>query len=569
MRGFVFYTAVAAAVMLSATASAENDRRSERSSGYVTGSFETNTFTYQDDKKTFATAPEGKFGSNNYLKVDYYNRHFSAGVQLEAYAPAAVGYPNTLTNAGLTNYYVAWTDDCFSVTAGTFYEQFGSGLLFRSWEDRALGINNSILGARVAYNFKDIVSVKALWGMPRFGMDYYRTQMIQTDDKNVFETERKTSQVRGADASFAVSNLLGWQSVYFALEGSVLNRYEAVTKVEEADGVKPNSTGYSARVNLDVDGFFLKGEYVDGGAKYFKHPLWEDYDYEGEKYPLKKGNAQLLETGYTGRGLGVSLSLRRLEWMESLVTRYPGKLNVPDVNTLNYVPGLCTQYTYMLTTLHPYGPQIGLMDAMFINSGELGGQFDVFYNFRRGTALGGKRGMKVHANFSTYYTIAEEGTFKSGNLLFRDLSVDIEKQWTKQFKSTLLWSMQEYNGSYGANKSTMLQNIFVADLLYKYTDSLSSRLELQYLTTHEDQKDWMAALLEVNFAPSWCVYAADMWNHGSTKIHYYNGGVSYTKSRTRVALSYGRYKAGKICSGGMCRTIPAYTGFNLTLTTSF
>jgi hypothetical protein len=79
----------------------------------------------------------------------------------------------------------------------------------------------------------------------------------------------------------------------------------------------------------------------------------------------------------------------------------------------------------------------------------------------------------------------------------------------------------------------------------------------------------MAALLEVSFAPSWSIYASDMYNHGSTKLHYYNGGVSYSKSRTRVALGYGRFKDGYICSGGVCRTVPAYTGFNLTFTTSF
>ena len=241
----------------------------------------------------------------------------------------------------------------------------------------------------------------------------------------------------------------------------------------------------------------------------------------------------------------------------------------PEVNMLNYVPGLCTQYTYMLANLHPYGPRTGEISSRFINSGEIGGQFDVFYNFRRGTVLGGKRGMKVHGNFSTYYTIANEGGFNPGNLLFSDLSIDVEKQWTKQFKSVVMWSMQEYNPSYGANRSTYLQNIIVADLLYKYTDTFSTRLELQYLFTHEDKKDWMAALLEVNFAPSWSIYASDMWNHGMTKLHYYNGGVSYTKSRTRLALGYGRFRDGYICSGGVCRTVPAYTGFNFTLTTSF
>ena len=545
----VNFGTVAAALLLSATVFAENNNEKERSAGYVTGAFETNTNVYMTDVKTSASVPDGKFGSNNYLKLDYHNSRFSAGVQLEAYAPVNVGFPNILDKAALTNYYVGWTDDSFSVTAGTFYEQFGSGLLFRSWEDRALGLNNAVMGARVTYNYKDIVAVKALWGMPRFGMKFSDTQ------------------VRGADASFAISNLVGWQRVYLALEGSVLDRYEKLSASMEAEELNPNRLGYSARLNFDVDGFYFRGEYVQSGNKYYDNPNYGDPDYPGDtQYLTKKGNAQLIETGYTGRGLGVSLSLRRLEWMESRIVAGGG---APEVNMMNYVPGLCTQYTYMLANLHPYGPRTGEISSRFVNSGEMGGQFDLFYNFRRGTALGGKRGMRVHANFSTYYAIAREGTFKPGNLLFRDLSVDVEKQWTKQFKSTLMWSMQEYNKSYGANKSTILQNIFVADLLYKYTPSFSTRLELQYLTTHEDQKDWMAALLEVNFAPSWSIYASDMWNHGSTKIHYYNGGVSYTRSRTRVALAYGRFKDGYICSGGVCRTVPAYTGFNLTVTTSF
>lgn len=170
--------------------------------------------------------------------------------------------------------------------------------------------------------------------------------------------------------------------------------------------------------------------------------------------------------------------------------------------------------------------------------------------------------MKVHANFSTYYGIAKEYTMKTGEMLFRDFSFDVERQWTKKFKMLLMYSYQKYG-------NVRLQNIFVADLLYKFTNKLSTRLELQYLSTKQDEKDWMAALVEVNFAPHWSVFASDMYNHGSSGTHYYNFGVSYSKSRTRVALGYGRYKDGYICSGGVCRRIPAYTGANLTVTTSF
>jgi hypothetical protein len=328
------------------------------------------------------------------------------------------------------------------------------------------------------------------------------------------------------------------------------------------DGCRPNTTGWSARVNMETAGFFFKAEHVDAGTKYFYDTSFYG---EGQMYHRKKGNAQLIETGYNRRGLGVNVNLRRLEWMSSKIMNESSS----TVNMLNYVPALCTQYTYMLTTLHPYGARTGDLMTGFVNSGEIGGQIDVFYNFRRGTKLGGKRGMKVHGNFSTYYTIAEEGTFKTGNLLFKDMSLDIEKQWTRQFKSTILWSMQEYSPKYGANKTTYLSNIIVADLLYKFTDLFSTRLELQYLITHEDQKDWMGALVEVSFAPHWSIYVSDMYNHGMSKVHYYNGGVSYVKSRTRLSLGYGRYRSGYICSGGVCRPIPAYTGANFSITTSF
>jgi hypothetical protein len=502
--------------------------------GYLTGSFESNNHLYVNDPANEFQSADDRFGSNNYLKFDYYKGAFSAGMQMEGYLPAQIGYPTELQKYALSNFYLNWRDDNFQVTAGTFYDQFGSGLLFRSWEDRLLGLNNAIMGARFAYNWEDKIAFKALWGMPRLGMEFSDTQ------------------VRGADLSVSLSNIIGLDDIVLSVEGSVLNKYSAISIAEEEAGGKPNSLGWSGRVNFDWNGFFAKGEMVDLGKKVVAKDI-------------KRGNAQLVELGYNGRGLGVTLTGRRLEWMgQNIISN-----STSSANLISYVPAMSTQYTYMLTTLHPYNPQVGDASTAAFNSGEMGGQLDAFYNFRRGTAIGGKRGMKVHANFSTYYAIAQEGSFQPGNLLFRDFSFDVEKQWTKEFKMVLLYSLQEYNPGYGQYKTTWLSNIFVADLLYKWTSELSTRLELQYLKTYEDKKDWMAALLEVNFAPHWSVWGSDMYNHGMTKKHYYNVGVSYAKGRTRLALGYGRYKDGYICSGGVCRSIPQYTGANFTITTSF
>ncbi len=513
--------------------------------GYVVGSFESNTIVYAEDEVTNAQRPDGNFASNNYLKADYYNGNFSAGVQLEAYQPVLIGYPSNLEGARLTNYYMQWTDGNFDVTAGTFYDQFGSGLLFRTYEDRTLGVNTAMMGARVAYRYKNIASLKALWGAPRLGMEPF-----------------EKTQVRGLDGSLSLSSLIGVSGTNLSLEGSLLNRYEPISVVAEESGASASSIGWSARMNFESGGFMAKAEWVDGGDKIYQNP---NFTIDNKANIVKRANAQLVELSYSGGGLGVNLTGRRMEWMESKVSYGSSETN----NALNYLPALCAQYSYAITNLNPYIPQPGTTVGGHFNSGEIGGQLDIYYNFKRGTALGGRRGMKVNLNFSTYYNLAEEGSWKPKTLLWRNLNVGVEKQISRKFKMQLLYAMQEYNHSHGVGKGTWLSNMVVADLLYKFTPTFSTRAELAYLTTFEDQQDWMSGLLEVNFAPSWSLFVSDLFNHGSTGIHYYNAGFSYTEGRTRVALSYGRNRAGMVCSGGVCRLMPAYTGGNLTVSTSF
>ena len=531
--------------LLSVSAFAEQ-REGEKTKGRLTGSFETNSIFYVEDAKSGAITPQDNFGSNNYLKLDYYHGKFSAGIQGEAYMPVLQGYPTDLTKVALTNYYAQWVDDSFSVTAGTFYEQFGSGLLFRAYEDRTLGMNNALTGARFTYNYKDIVALKAIWGMPRLGMKFTDTQ------------------VRGGDISFAISNLVGWKATHLAVEGSVINRYEAISADLKEEGGKPSSTGFSGRVNFEHKGFVGRGEYIDAGERHYPNGA-----YDGVNDPridlIKNGNAQLVELGYSGHGLGVNVTARRLEYMD-MPTVYR---NTSTANALNYIPALTAQYSYLLMNLNPYIVQPSTLLGSYIAPGEIGGQVDIYYNVARRTKLGGKRGMKLGLNYSTYWSLAADRSAKADNLLWQSINFTLEKQITRKFKLNFLYSFQEYNDSHGVNNYTWKSNIFVADMLYKWTPTLSTRLELQYLLSKDDDRDWMAALAEVNFAPHWSLYVSDMYNHGKTNLHYYNAGVSYTKSRTRIQLSYGRNRAGVVCSGGVCRNIPAYTGANLMITTSF
>ena len=229
-------------------------------------------------------------------------------------------------------------------------------------------------------------------------------------------------------------------------------------------------------------------------------------------------------------------------------------------NTINYLPALTRQYTYMLTNLNPY--QVNA-------NGEMGGQIDLCYSYRSKTNRYSY--WNFHVNFSTFYSLNKLASLDNKRMLYwRDINFDVERQWNKKWKTTLLYSFQD-------NKDKQA-HIFVGDVTHKFNRKMSLRFELQYLLSGDDKSewdgmhsegDWVAGLVEFNLAPRWSFYVQDMYNIGQSKIHYYNGGFSYTHSRTRVQLSYGRNRAGYVCSGGVCRYSPAYTGVNLVLTSSF
>ncbi len=538
---YILSTALVSAMILTAG----NANAQESDPGRLSGSFETNTIYYVPDRPE-APTPADRFGSNNYLKLDYTRGRLAVGVQYELYAPVLQGFNSAFRDGKITGKYVSWTDDNFSVTVGDFYEQFGNGLVLRSYEDRALAFNNSLEGARVTYSIGDAFTVKGLWARPRLYMDY------------------ADSWVRGLDASLSLSSLTGMTESYLALEGSYVNRYQ--TYKDAQDNLANNDVGaWSGRLMYEGYGFSARAEYVDKGPETYV---------ENGNFVSKRGSAQFVELGYNNAGLGVLATFRRLNHMAMKINEGASG----DNNILNYMPSLTRQYTYLLTNLQPYTPETES------TIGEQGGQLDVFYNFRKGSALGGKYGMKLHANGSIFFPTDKSLNPVSGqdemNMLYSDFSVDVEKQLSRKFKMLLMLSIQSYNPHKGATNALDVRNVFVADMTYRMTTKTSVRLELQYLYSQEETsgyagKDWMAALAEVNFAPRWSVFVSDMYNHGASegkpdyKVHYYNAGFSYSHSRTRIALSYGRNKAGYVCSGGVCRVMPEYTGANISITTSF
>ena len=500
--------------------------------GVISGSIESNNIVYFNDKALSTPAPEGNFGSNDYIKVDYTIDRFSAGIQVETYMPALQGYE--IGNYGdpykvlIPMVYAQWQDKSYSVTIGNLFDQFGNGLIFRSFEDRQLGFNNTLLGARVTANIGNYVAVKALYGRPRLYTNY------------------KSCWTGGADLSLSLGDMFGMQQGSLFVEGSYTNRIDDQIGTPAAENLL---NMYSARVNMDLAGVTLRGEYAAKGI-----------DKSNGNY---KGQAIYGEIGYANGGFSFTAMGRMLEKMGTKLA-FDGN---GTGNTLNYLPALTRQYTYMLANLNPYQVNI---------DGEIGGQADFYYTYR--SSSNRYRYWNIHANYSTYYTL--HGT-KANNgkreLLWQDINVDVERQWGKKLKTTFLYSFQEWNQHYNSYR-TYVSNIFVADVQYKFNRKHSLRAEAQYLLSGEYEGDWVAGLVEYNFAPKWSFFVSDMYNHGrtdsngvykGTKKNYYSIGGSFTIQSTRIQLSYGRNRAGFICSGGVCRYSPEYNGINIAITSSF
>jgi hypothetical protein len=106
------------------------------------------------------------------------------------------------------------------------------------------------------------------------------------------------------------------------------------------------------------------------------------------------------------------------------------------------------------------------------------------------------------------------------------------------------------------------------------------RLELQYQHAAKDLGQSVFALVEFNIAPSWSFSVSDLYNFKpnphyevqkayQNSHHFWNVFASYTKSTTRFTLMYTKQLAGIVCTGGVCRFEPAFSGLRAQMTASF
>ena len=272
------------------------------------------------------------------------------------------------------------------------------------------------------------------------------------------------------------------------------------------------------------------------------------------------GQALLLNAGFDLPGFGMSAVWRSIENMPW----HQDDSSEQSVD-LNYIPSLTKQHQYALCSLFPH--------EVLGYGGETGGQIDLFGEI----PVGGhpRRPLRFAINASMYKDMERSGNHykfmgMGGDLSFAETSLELEKKWGPDWKTILVFAYQRQNefSRFGFGDMQMNTEIVVGVVLWQITPKTSLRAEVQHAWSDSlDDQRWLMGLVELGLAPRWMIYVSDMCNYQSygDNIHYFDAGVSYAHKFLRAAVSFGRYRAGEVCSGGICRYVPEHTGFNVSL----
>lgn len=538
--------------------------------GRLTGNFQVDAQYYGKDSAIGAgDVPSEKILSNSFLNLIYNHGNFEVGMRYESYLNPILGFDRDYKGNGIFYRYITYTSDDLDVTAGTFYEQFGSGMIFRAYEERQLGLDNTIDGFRVKFRPIKGIEFTGLMGKQRAFWDY-GDGLLRAGDLFVDTDEIIGSITEGLDLD---------------LGASIVSKFES--DQNPTFKLPENVLAWTTRMKLTGEIFNFFAEY---GFKYNDPNGTNNFNYND-------GQGIIADLSLFTSGFGASFNYHAVDNMDFRSERNAlgNKLNI------NYIPPLTKQQAYRLATVYPYASQL---------NGEVGIQGEINYKIPKKTVLGGRYGTSVSFNYSyvtsldTTHTEIDTVTgnpFKydtkflsfGDRKFYSDLNFDISRRWTEELKTGITFIHQTVERDVLENEGALkfgqaYTDILVAEVLYKFSSTNSLRTEIQHLWYSQDLPysdpdytfgNWFMLLAEYTIAPSWYLSVWDEYNYFTEKeasgleydrsLHYPSASVTYITGPVRVMMSYGRQRGGLLCVGGVCRPVPASNGMFLSISSSF
>ncbi len=504
-----------------------------------------------------------RFMSNSYVSVKARFDKYEMGYRYEYLKHPLPGFESA-KGRGSANLYFKANFKKIQITLGSLYEQFGSGMLLRLYEDRALGIDNAVFGAKVVYKPIEALRLKTLVGSQR----------------NHFDWTRERGVLFGADMEYDV-----YQHLPFLRDNGYIVQIGAgyVSKKEKADeSLLSKDLNYLLNQPKYVGAFASRLHVLKGNFDVFaEYALKANDPNLGNDYSFARGSVGMLNLSYAAKGLSVVLGARRSENFDFRSLRTAGETDY----RINHLLPFTQQRTYTLAALYPYATQ---------SKGEWAFQGEVRYRLKKKTWYGGRYGTDLRLTAS-YVTGLQAKNSKEADMLikgdksligtdgvatnvfgfgikyFHDFGFELSRKINKHYSFSLLYSNQSYNQQVlegeAENGNPILSHIFIYEGKHKISRRFGLRTELQYSHSKQALGDWLYAGAELSILPHFLVSLSDQYNIKGK--HYPMFAVAATYGASRVQLSYGKTRAGINCSGGICRYMPATEGFYLSYNLNF
>ena len=479
-------------------------------------------------------------GSEAWLTLRYNVNDFTFFVRGDAFNNSNLKNPTSAnTDFGLGAWSISKDMKDLSITVGYIYDQIGSGVLFRSYEDRGLLIDNALVGLALKYRLTENIYIKGFTGQQK-------NNNFVTNSR--YGPVMKGLNIEGDFGTGKAHFIPGVGILNRTLDGTSMNQVAATINAQEVSTrFEPmyNMYAFSAYNTLTYNSFswYIEGDYKTHEA-IMKNNILVD----------APGNLEFTSLSYGRKGIAIGFVGKRTE---NFVMRTSpneillnGMLNRQPVVAAIRPERLMARYT-------PASQDIS----------EMAGSLNL--------QLSPSDVTSINLSYTHINTLEGQELFREG---YGEANFQGLKLWNIQVGAQYL----EYNTTlYQSRPAAILHAITpFTEITYRLGNSKSLRAELQYMAAKEDYGSWVFFLLEYDLAPKWSVSASDMYNtvpnKGSDNLnyknpgnHYYNIYAAYTKGPHRFSLAYVKQVDGINCTGGVCRYEPAFSGVKGTLTTRF
>ncbi len=476
-------------------------------------------------------------GGEGWLSLRYSGYGFTGVVRFDAFHNSNLQTPtNALTASGLGMFSLSKQVKNLTITAGHVYDQIGSGIIFRAYEDRGLLIDNALFGFHLKYRLSDKLTLKGFSGQTKNLFDRYAPIIKGFNAEGDFDICKGKAHITPGIG--LMNRTIDQQSMNILVAN--------INSMPQSDRFVPtyNMQAITLYNTLNVGNFTW---YAEGAMKSPEAIVIPELGLR--KY---KGNVLFSTLGYAQNKFGINASVRRTDHFVMRTS--------PDQQLLkgmmNWQPIIAQIRPQRL--IARYTPPSQEMS-------ELASNINTFIT------------PNDNYTFNVGYTHIDN---LRGDALYREVFGETEIRSIKRIMLHLGFQYLVYNQSiYQSKVKEEYPDVHAItpfmEVLYKISKKKSLRCELQYMSTKQDYGSWAFALLEYNISPNWSFAATDMYNispnkaHVKTAHHYPNLFIAYTKDANRFTIQYVKQVDGINCTGGVCRYEPAFSGFKVGVTSSF